>query len=254
MRGVVGGKWSEGKSAELDSGRLGPTSRRAKGALLPRPWAGRGLHCRLGIPTPVAQTKRPSTAAPARRGARSMRRRCAPPSPRQRLSICGRGLGGRTWVGQAARGARRCPRWRRRRAARVAPPIRPGGGAYRRHCCPLQRRRRPQVSAICSRSGGGGGGGSGGPRPAQDRESRRGASFAFRRELALFPPPRVTPLPPPRGPASAVLICPQFSGFSSPEPLRPLYLEDLGGFPECFSEHCRRFGHRLFSSFSGGQD
>lgn len=148
---------------------------------------------------------------------------------------------GRSHPGKAggAGVARRCPRGRRRRAAgrprAAGPEAGPTGGAaapcscgFPRACNPAARSQRRQVSAICSHSGGGGGGG--GRRRAEESWSR-----ALRNLLCS--PWWTGALPasagdsPPRGPASAVLICPQFSGFSSPERLRPLHLEDLGGFP-----------------------
>lgn len=163
----------------------------------------------------------------------------APLIPR-RHPIGGRGLGGRTRVGPAA--PESCAGAREGgggallgRPRAPGPEAGPTGGAaapcscgFPRACNPAARRQRQrQVSAICSHSGGGGGGGR---RPAEESGSR-----ALRNHLCSpwWTGARPASLgdSPPRGPASAVLICPQFSDFSSPEPLRPLHLEDLGGFP-----------------------
>lgn len=235
-----GGGSSRKEKAQSWIGGGGAQHRRVrKGLCHPDPGRGEG-----STATPASllqsQTKHPSTAAPAPREGRNMRRRCAP-IPR-RHPIGGRGLGGRTRVGPAAPESRAGAReggggalLGRPRAP--GPEAGPTGGAaapcscgFPRACNPAVRRprRQRQVSAICSHSGGGGGGG--GRRPAEESGSR-----ALRNHLCSpwWTGARPASLgdSPPRGPASAVLICPQFSGFSSPEPLRPLHLEDLGGFP-----------------------
>lgn len=119
--------------------------------------------------------------------------------------------------------------------AREAAARRSGGprAAYRRRWCPLQPRLPPRALPGCAAAAG-----------ERDlfiswrrwRQARgyRGGLVAPRCLpcsswwARALPASAVDSLP--QCPGSAVLICPQSSGFSSSESLRPLYLEeDMGG-------------------------
>lgn len=86
----------------------------------------RGRHSRPGIPAPVAQTKRPTAAAPASFAGRGAGGGVAPSHARLPRHIPSRGPGPQHLRRAGGAGvARRCPRGRRRRA-KGGGPVRPG--------------------------------------------------------------------------------------------------------------------------------
>lgn len=96
----------------------------------PLPLFRRGRHSRLGIPAPVAQTKRPTAAAPASFAGRGAGGGVAPSHARLPRHSPSRGPGPQHLRRAGGAGvARRCPRGRRPRAKGEAPRARAGGGA-----------------------------------------------------------------------------------------------------------------------------
>lgn len=195
------------------------------------PRAGRGLHGRSRIPHSGRTNKAPFDGRHLFRVGHGAWGGDVPPT-RDHYPDSQQGAG-RSHLGRAggAGVACRCTRGRRRRAGREA-----RGPAYRGRWCPLQPQLPPRALPGCAAAAGERDLFISWRRWRHATRVYRGGPVAprclpcSRWWTRALPASAVDSLP--QCPASAVLICPQLSGFSSSESLCPLYLEeDVGGPP-----------------------